>query len=101
MQIAGNKCRVCGSPIVFSEEGKFCEHCGTVVHHQCDSSSKCPVCRRPYAYYELVQPDPLRDGILPRALRPAKSYGPVFAICAVLLTLIFMLLIIIAFSAGA
>jgi len=85
MQIAGNKCRACGNNITLSSEGKFCARCGTFAHLACAPQSACEVCGQPFECYEAPKPEPLRDAILPRALRPAKSGGPVIAAGLILL----------------
>jgi len=100
MQIAGAMCKVCSQRIVFADEGKFCAQCGTCVHHVCDGAAVCEACGRPYQSQEPVVPDPAHDGILPRSLRTPHSYGPMFAICAILLVLLFVLLVVLAFGAG-
>ena len=80
MQIAGAICKVCGFSVVLASEGKFCPHCESVVHLACDTGETCAVCGQPYQAYERPEPNPLRDAILPRALRPARSGGPAFVI---------------------
>lgn len=80
MQIAGNKCKVCGRNIVLSAEGRFCAGCGTVVHCTCEAQAKCEVCGNAYQAYERPKVGPLDEAILPPALRYFKSGGPTFAI---------------------
>jgi hypothetical protein len=80
LQIAGNRCGVCGQNITLSSEGKYCAHCQTVVHTACESRETCGFCGRPYLFEERPQFDPLRDAVLPRALQPAKSGAPVLAV---------------------
>jgi hypothetical protein len=93
MQIAGNNCRICGGNIILSRDGKFCAHCQTAVHLRCEPRSECGVCGQTYQDYEAPKADPLREAVLPRALRPARSGGPVFAItAAVLFALLTMML---------
>jgi hypothetical protein len=82
MQIAGNKCKVCEHHIVLSSDGKVCERCGAFVHLACEPRNNCDVCGQPFQRYEPPEADPLRDAVLPRALRPAASGGPAFAISA-------------------
>jgi hypothetical protein len=90
MQIAGNKCRVCGGNIILSSEGKSCAHCETFAHVACFPQSTCDVCGQSFESYEAPKPDPLRDAILPRALRPSKSGGPVLFLAALFVFLIFL-----------
>jgi hypothetical protein len=85
MQIAGSKCRVCGSNITLSTEGKYCPQCGTYVHLACAPKHTCGECGQPFERYEPPTPDPLREGILPRALRPSRSGGLVMAAGLILL----------------
>ena len=80
MQIAGNKCNVCGRNIILSNEGKYCVRCGTVVHGVCEPGAKCAICDEQYQAYERPRVEPLSEAILPAALRPAKSSGPILAI---------------------
>ena len=96
MQIAGSKCKVCERNIVFSNEGKFCAHCGTVVHLACESQAQCGVCGQPFQQYEPPQADPLSEAILPPALRSAKSGAPTFAI---LMVVALAILLIVAYYA--
>ena len=90
MQIAGSKCGVCGRNIVLSSEGKCCPHCNICAHIVCETRDNCEICGRPFQQYERPEADPMRDAILPRALRPAKSGGPVLFLAALLLFLIFL-----------
>jgi hypothetical protein len=80
MQIAGSSCKVCKGKIVFSDEGKFCARCGTVVHLACDSRTECDVCGQPFQQYEPPRPDPVGEAVLPRALRSGRSGPLIFAI---------------------
>ncbi len=80
MQIAGSKCRVCGHSIVLSNEGKYCVRCENVAHRTCEPRAKCDVCGEPFQAYERPEVDPLKEAILPPALRPAGSGGPTLAI---------------------
>jgi hypothetical protein len=89
MQIAGSSCKVCGRKIVFSNEGKFCVRCTTVVHIACDPRTECGVCGQPFQQYEPPRPDPVGDAVLPRALRSGRS-GPL--IFAILLMVMFAIL---------
>jgi hypothetical protein len=93
MQIAGNKCRVCGRSIVLSSEGKYCEGCGAFAHAACEPAGSCPICGQPFQEYERPKPDPLRDALLPRALRPARSGGPLMVALLILLPVLVFLLI--------
>jgi hypothetical protein len=86
MQIAGNKCKVCGRNIVFSSEGKLCACCGTFVHLTCELRGICDVCGERFHQYERPKADPMREAILPPALRPAKSGGPLLAGLLILFT---------------
>lgn len=100
MQIAGSTCKICNRGIVFADEGKFCAECGVVVHLDCECKPVCGVCGRPFQRYERAKPDPALEGMLPPALRAAKSSGPVFAISMTLAVVIWTLLLIVFFSAG-
>lgn len=80
LQIAGSTCKVCGCNVTFSSEGKFCGHCRTVVHLQCEPRATCEVCGQILQNYEPPQTDLLSTALLPRALRPAPSGGPALAI---------------------
>jgi len=93
MQFAGNNCRVCGEKIVFENEGKSCHHCGTIVHDACELRLDCPACGQRFAKYERPEPDPLRDAILPRSLRPSRSGGPAIALAFGMLLLLFAIAI--------
>jgi hypothetical protein len=90
MQIAGSKCKVCGQKIVLSREGKFCPECNTYAHLVCEARDNCDICGRPLQNYERPEADPTRDAILPRALRPSKSGGPVLFLAALFVFLIFL-----------
>jgi hypothetical protein len=89
MQIAGNRCRVCAGQIIFANEGKVCVHCGDFVHVMCEQSANCAVCGRPFQNYLQPTPNPLREAILPRALRAPKSGGPEIALVVGLVFLLF------------
>jgi hypothetical protein len=93
MQIAGNKCRVCGRSIVLSSEGEYCEGCEAFVHAACEPVGSCLVCGHPFQEYERLKPDPLRGALLPRALRPARSGGPLMVALLILLPVLVFLLI--------
>jgi hypothetical protein len=80
MQIAGSKCERCGHKVILSSEGKSCAQCKTVMHFTCEPASVCEVCGQLFEGYEAAKPDPLGDGLLPPALRPARSGGPALAI---------------------
>ena len=79
MQIAGNKCTVCGGKVILATEGKFCAPCGRVVHLACAPQNCCDVCGQPFEAFKPAKPDPLGEAILPRSLRTSKSGGPVLA----------------------
>lgn len=80
MQIAGSTCKLCGQKVIFSAEGKFCAHCKTVMHLSCEPAAVCEVCGQLFEGYKAAKPDPLEDGILPPALRPARSGGSELAV---------------------
>ncbi len=80
MQIAGTLCKVCGRNIVLSSEGKFCPRCETAVHLTCEPQDSCATCGQPYQADKAPEADPLRDAVLPPALRPNRSGGPAFAV---------------------
>jgi hypothetical protein len=84
MQIAGSKCKICGHGIVLSTEGKFCRRCETVFHTACEPADTCAICGQRYEAQAPIKPDPLREALLPRALRPAKSGGPALAVAALI-----------------
>jgi hypothetical protein len=93
MQVAGSNCSVCGRGIVLSKEGQFCSKCGRCVHLACEPLKSCSVCGEPLRQETPPDSDPLRDAILPRALRPGKV-GPLavallISICAVLFFIIY------------
>jgi hypothetical protein len=92
IQIAGNKCKVCGQIIVFANEGKYCAHCGTVVHLACEPQTKCNCCGQLFQQYEPPDFDPLSAALIPPVLR-SKSGGPMFAIVAAVFMLIVVVLI--------
>ncbi len=48
MQIAGNRCKVCGRNVTLSRDGKFCAHCETFVHLTCESRTNCDACGQPW-----------------------------------------------------
>ena len=85
MQIAGNKCKVCGHDITLCSEGKFCGQCETVVHLACEPRDTCEACGQPYHGYERPKADPLSDAVIPPALRSGKSGGPLLAIFVMVL----------------
>ena len=101
MQIAGTTCKVCGGKIVLSGEGKFCG-CEAAVHLMCDPQGSCATCGQQYQADKVLDTDPLRDAVLPTALRPNRSVGPAFAVSVgvafVLLALIIWLAIEYVFS---
>jgi hypothetical protein len=93
MQSAGNRCKVCERNIVLSSEGKYCPRCGTFAHVACEPQNDCPVCGQPFQGYERPEADPLRDAILPRALRPSGSGGPLMIALLILLPVVLFLII--------
>jgi hypothetical protein len=82
MQVAGNKCGACGRDIVLSSEGKFCPGCGAYAHLACEPDPQCHVCGQAFQYQESPKRDPLGEAIVPRALRPTNSFGPVLFLIA-------------------
>jgi hypothetical protein len=95
MQIAGSECKVCQKRIVFSDDGKFCARCGTCVHLACLPQAECDACGQPLQLADRTRVDPSSDAILPYALRPARSAGPMLAIIlAVLLALLVIILVL-------
>jgi hypothetical protein len=80
MQTVGTICKICGQSIILSTEGKSCALCGTAVHLGCDPRDSCAACGHPYQMDKRSEPDPLRDAVLPRTLRPIRSGGPALAI---------------------
>jgi hypothetical protein len=93
MQIAGNKCRVCEHTIVLSSEGKYCGGCAAFVHVTCEPAGSCPVCGQAFQEYERPKPDPMREAVLPRALRPARSGGPLMVALLILFVVVVFLVI--------
>lgn len=93
MQIAGSKCGLCGRTIVFASEGKFCPGCKTYSHLACDSREQCAVCHEPFQRFELPKPDPLRDAIVPRPLRPAQTFGPLAIALALMIPALLFLMV--------
>jgi hypothetical protein len=87
VQIAGNQCKVCHRGIILSKEGKFCAQCGTFVHLTCLPQAECDVCGRQFQHEEDRKPDPLREALLPPALRPVSSGAPMLAIGLALILL--------------
>jgi hypothetical protein len=92
MQIAGNRCKFCERNIVLSSEGKYCARCGTFAHVACEPQSDCDACGQPFQEYERPEADPMRDAVLPRALRPASSGGLLMiSLMALMVILIFLI----------
>lgn len=81
-QIAGQPCQTCRKNIVLATEGKFCTHCGVVIHLVCEPAVQCGACGRLFDPYEPPTGDPLREALLPPALRVVSSSGPLLAIFA-------------------
>ena len=102
MQIAGSKCGVCKQNVVLATEGKFCDHCGIVVHRDCHTKETCELCGCAFQEFERPNIDPIQDAILPRALRAPKSGGPLFVVGLILIVLVlaFLLWIFIAIFFG-
>lgn len=91
MQIAGSQCHVCKAAIVFAQDGKFCPSCGVVVHHNCDTESLCPRCKRPYQEY--APGDSPSNAVVPGALRSETNAAPLIAVVlAVLVALVLLYL---------
>jgi hypothetical protein len=82
MQIAGNKCKICGFNIILSTEGKYCAQCGILVHVACEPRPNCDLCGQPYHGYEPPEANPRSEAFVPSALRPAKSAGPILLLVA-------------------
>lgn len=95
MQIAGNKCKICGLKIVLSSEGEYCSRCHTFAHSACEPGEMCSACGNRLDQYEPPEAAPARDAILPRSLRPAGSGAAALAIGFMLL---FALAILLFFS---
>ena len=83
MQIAGSACKICERNIVLALDGKFCLHCSAVVHRACDPRAKCHVCGQAFQGYERPSVDPIREAIVPRALRGGRNASTAVALlCA-------------------
>ena len=80
MQIAGQTCKVCERTIVFASAGKYCAHCGTVVHLLCEPKAQCGVCGLAFQSWEPPEPDPRGQALIPRTLRFDTSGGVIAAI---------------------
>jgi hypothetical protein len=44
VQIIGQSCQVCTTPIAFDADGARCRSCGAVFHDQCRAADRCPIC---------------------------------------------------------
>lgn len=77
--------------IVLSSEGKFCPRCGAYAHLACEPEPQCHVCGQAFQHQESPKPDPRGEAILPRALRPTNSFGPVLLLIAGLALLVIIL----------
>src|SRR5512138_984713 len=73
MQIAGTQCSVCNRSIVIATEGKSCPGCGRIVHCGCEPSATCSACGKEFQGFDRPSADPLRDALVPRALRQGGS----------------------------
>ncbi len=93
MEIAGSTCNSCKRPVTFAVDGKVCPNCRVVVHLGCEPEEVCGRCERPYEKCERPIPDPVRDALLPRALR-MRSPGPTFV---VLTTVVVAVLLIVSY----
>jgi hypothetical protein len=85
MQIAGNTCRVCEQPIVPSSEGQFCPHCSALAHLACEARETCTFFGNVFKKFVPSPADPLSEAVIPSALRPPRSGGPVLAVGLVLI----------------
>jgi hypothetical protein len=47
MQIAGNRCFVCGQNIGVMRDGTGCMPCQIVIHKTCNTNQACPKCNKP------------------------------------------------------
>lgn len=92
MQIAGSKCSVCGGDIVLSKEGKFCSKCGRCMHLVCEPLEDCSICGGTLRLEAPPDADPLRDAILPRALRPAKGGPLMVALLSLVAAVLFLII---------
>jgi hypothetical protein len=93
MEIAGHRCRVCKRRIILSSEGKFCAHCGTVVHLACEPKATCEDCGQPFHDFQKPKADPVSEAVLPRSLRPTKDGGPMVAALLIIATVLVFLFI--------
>lgn len=41
-QITGSKCDVCGQTILMANDGRRCDQCQNVLHHECSDKHVCP-----------------------------------------------------------
>jgi predicted nucleic acid-binding Zn ribbon protein len=88
MEIAGRTCSICERKIVLSLDGKFCPHCGVIVHRACETQTKCHVCGQAFQENERPGIDPIWEAVLPRALRDKNTSIGVALICAVVGSLV-------------
>ena len=93
MQLAGSKCQVCGKSIVLAEEGMFCPQCDAAFHSPCAPEAVCSVCHAHLQRESAPTPDPLREAVVPRALRPPKNSAAVYVFLFLFLALLGMLAI--------
>ncbi len=68
MQIAGQKCEVCGEAIVLASEGQYCERCRTCTHLKCSANRKCGICSSAYSRHAPAGHERISDAILPPQL---------------------------------
>jgi hypothetical protein len=94
MQIVGNRCKVCGREIVFSTDGRFCARCETVVHLRCESGPNCDICGQPLCQEESPGGDILGRAILPAALRPVRSNGPMLPLLLIVVSALVFLIVL-------
>jgi len=69
------------------------------MHATCEPVSTCGVCNAPFESFTPPKADPRSDALVPSALRPAKSGGPVFAVTLVLI-LAFVLILFLFITHG-
>jgi len=69
------------------------------MHAVCEPLATCGVCCSTFESFTAPEADPRSDGLVPSALRPAKSGGPVFAV-GVVLILVFVLILFLFITHG-
>jgi hypothetical protein len=89
MQIAGSQCRNCKGLIVLATDGKSCEHCGSVVHLNCEPALNCSICGQPFDFYQPSRRDRFWNAYDPREKQARNAEGPLLALLlAALVTLL-------------